>query len=62
MYIPEYRSSKEGVPILSQYEIDDIAERFVKDFQPDALLTRIPVTHNYVFCLIVRPPVMRVMA
>lgn len=37
MYIPEFRTSKEKVPILRQREIDDIAEAFIKDFQEEAL-------------------------
>jgi len=37
MFIPSYRTQKNGVPILRKDEIDTIAEQYVSDFCPDAL-------------------------
>ncbi len=37
MYYPWFRKKKNGVPILSKGDIDAIASKFVRDFQPDAL-------------------------
>lgn len=37
MYKPEYRSKSNKLPVLSKQEIDDIGERFVAEFCPQAL-------------------------
>lgn len=37
MYFPTYRIKKNGVPILKKTEIDTIAERFILDFNPEAM-------------------------
>lgn len=37
MYFPTFRKKKNGVPILSKEEIEIIAHKFVRDFQPEAL-------------------------
>lgn len=39
MYTPTFRKSKVNVPILSKAEIDDIGERLVADFCPQALVS-----------------------
>ena len=38
MYIPTFRTKKNGVPVLSKKEIDVIAQRYIQDFQPQALV------------------------
>lgn len=37
MYIPYYRLKSNGAPVLSTEEIEVIAERFIQDFNPEAL-------------------------
>ena len=37
MYIPYYRLKSNGTPVLSGEEIEIIAERFIQDFNPQAL-------------------------
>ena len=37
MYVPRFRVKRSGVPILSKKEIDAIAHKYVRDFQPQAL-------------------------
>lgn len=37
MYNPKFRTKRNGVPILSKNEIDDIAEECLKEFAPKAL-------------------------
>lgn len=37
MYIPTIRTKQNQLPILKREEIDDIAEQFLMDFQPEAL-------------------------
>lgn len=37
MYFPSYRKKKNGVPVLSKAEIDNIAEQFIFDFSPEAM-------------------------
>lgn len=39
MYIPRYKHKSNNVPILSKNDIDFFAEAYVKDFQPEALVT-----------------------
>lgn len=39
MYKPEFRKKNNGVPILSKSELEDMAENFIRDFNPDALKT-----------------------
>lgn len=39
MYIPRYKHKSNKVPILSKNDIDFFAEAYVKDFQPEALVT-----------------------
>ena len=43
MITPKYRTKKNGVPILSKKEIYAIAEDFVGDFQPAALVNPQPI-------------------
>ena len=37
MYKPHYQMSQNQLPILSRDQIDDIAESYLADFQPEAL-------------------------
>lgn len=37
MYVPSFRTKKNGVPVLSKNEIDVIASKYVREFQPKAL-------------------------
>ena len=37
MYNPSFRTKRNSVPILSKQEIEDIGEKFVRDFCPEAL-------------------------
>lgn len=37
MYMPAYRSKRNGVPILSKDEIDQIGEQLIADFCPEAM-------------------------
>lgn len=39
MYLSQYRIKSNGVPVLSKPEIDNIAERFILDFNPEAMKT-----------------------
>ncbi|NLK21045.1 MAG: ImmA/IrrE family metallo-endopeptidase [Epulopiscium sp.] len=39
MYFPSYRIKRNGVPILSKIEIDNIAEAYLQDFCPKAMKT-----------------------
>ena len=43
MYNPAFRVKKNGVPVVSKKELDNIGERFVRDYQPDVLKTPGPV-------------------
>ena len=43
MYKPSYRTKNNGVPILKKKEISSIGEKFVQDFQPDALRNPVPI-------------------
>ncbi len=43
MYVPRFRVKRSGVPILSKKEIDAIAHKFVRDFQPQALADPQPI-------------------
>lgn len=43
MYTPSYRKKKNGVPVLSQKEIDVIGERLAGDYCPDAVKTPMAV-------------------
>lgn len=43
MYRPQYRENREYVPILSRKEIEDIAERYVCDFQPAVIRDCVPL-------------------
>lgn len=38
MYVPNFRVKRSGVPVLSKKEIDVIASKYVRDFQPEALV------------------------
>ncbi len=38
MYFPTFRKKKNGVPVLSKEEIEIIAHKYVREFQPDALV------------------------
>ena len=40
MYMPHFRAKKSGLPVLNKAQIDDIAERLIKDFFPRA--TEVP--------------------
>lgn len=44
MYQPKLRKSRNGVPIMSNVEIDNHAEKFLKDYHPSAL--KAPQTVN----------------
>lgn len=37
MYIPNFRTKVNGVPVLSKIEIDTIAEKCIRDYCPEAL-------------------------
>lgn len=37
MYIPAYRKKKNGIPIISKTEMDDLGEALIADFCPEAL-------------------------
>lgn len=39
MYRPVYRTGRNGVPVLSKKEIDEIAENYIRDFCPEAMIT-----------------------
>jgi len=39
MYFPNFRTKKNGIPILKKIEIDNIAERFIQEFNPKAMQT-----------------------
>ncbi len=39
MYVPRFKKKSNSVPILSQKDIDSIAEQYIRDFQPEALST-----------------------
>lgn len=39
MYTPSYKTKKNGMPVLSKDEIDNIAERYLLDFNPATLQT-----------------------
>ncbi len=43
MYNPHFRQNKKGLPILKKTEINSIAEKFVLDFDPDALSDPHPI-------------------
>lgn len=43
MYEPQFRSKKNGVPILKNEEIEQDAELFIRDFNPDLLKNPQPV-------------------
>jgi Zn-dependent peptidase ImmA (M78 family) len=43
MFVPSYHEKSNGIPILSKEEIDEIANRFVEDYQPDVLTNPQPV-------------------
>lgn len=43
MYIPEFSVGQNGVPILRQDQIEDIAEGFISDFQPKAAIEPMPI-------------------
>ena len=43
MYTPTLRVKNNGVPVLSKKELNDIGERFIADFQPEALKEPQPV-------------------
>ena len=38
MYVPNFKTKRSGVPVLTKKEIDVIASKFVQDFQPRALV------------------------
>lgn len=42
-YTPTLKVKRNGVPILSKIDIDTIGENFVRDFQPNALVTPAPI-------------------
>lgn len=43
MYTPTLRVKNNGVPVLSKKELNDIGERFIADFQPEALKEPQPI-------------------
>lgn len=46
MYSPTFRIKSNGVPILSKIEIEQIAERCLLDFCPEALITPQPIDED----------------
>lgn len=46
MYNPSFRMKSNNVPVLSKEEIDNIAEKFLMDFNPEILVTPQPIDED----------------
>lgn len=46
MYNPSFRMKSNNIPILSKDEIDNIAEKFLMDFNPETLVTPQPIDED----------------
>ena len=46
MYRTSFRMKANNVPVLSKEEIDNIAEKFLMDFNPEALVTPQPIDED----------------
>lgn len=57
MFIPTFRMKKNGVPVLSKDEIETIAFKYVRDFQPEALTEPQPLMiEDFIECYLGMTP------